>query len=507
MLAQTSRRDFLRIGIGAAVIGGSSADAQYVRIVRGVVSCLKTGFGISGLRVSNGREIVLTDDEGRYRLPVKEHDIPFIIKPVGYKVPTNSLHIPSLHASIGEYFFDIALEPEEEPEKFDVFLFADPQPSDEQEVTYLADLVGRAGQNSGPDFAICLGDLVGDNPAIFSSYDHTMSQLGIPVWNLPGNHDFDFSSNDPLMIRQTGPKNYGPRTRAFEYGSATFILLDNVAYVPVTERGYGYIGEIGVDNLAFISSLLETTANDRLIILCMHIPLISGEDYTDLSCRTHDYQQLLSLLSGRRCISFSGHMHTYEHHLIPCADGTFHEHKILNAMCGSWWSGPFDELGQPVAQSCDGTPKGWYVLSIEGLESKVRFESARTDSCMRIMVAKQNGSFCDVVERIRVSELHDARVYVNVFDGGPNTLVKWRIAGYEYGWMSLTDTVDPSTQALFNKADQSFKPWAKPVVSTHLWKADFPATLSAGEYKIEVHVVQQDGQYRKAEIDVEIIGS
>ena len=71
MLAQTSRRDFLRIGIGAAVIGGSSADAQYVRIVRGVVSCLKTGFGISGLRVSNGREIVLTDDEGRYRLPVK----------------------------------------------------------------------------------------------------------------------------------------------------------------------------------------------------------------------------------------------------------------------------------------------------------------------------------------------------------------------------------------------------------------------------------------------------
>jgi hypothetical protein len=72
--------------------------------------------------------------------------------------------------------------------------------------------------------------------------------------------------------------------------------------------------------------------------------------------------------------------------------------------------------------------------------------------------------------------------------------------------MSPTDTVDPSTQALFNKADQSLKPWAKPVVSTHLWKADFPATLSAGKYKIEVHVVQQDGQYRKAEIDLEVIG-
>src|SRR5258708_11443638 len=43
--------------------------------------------GIAGVLVSNGCEVVKTDGEGRYALPVDDQTIIFVIKPSGYAVP------------------------------------------------------------------------------------------------------------------------------------------------------------------------------------------------------------------------------------------------------------------------------------------------------------------------------------------------------------------------------------------------------------------------------------
>src|SRR5262245_57278646 len=43
--------------------------------------------GIAGVLVSNGRDVVRTDGEGRYRLPVDDETIVFVIKPTGYSLP------------------------------------------------------------------------------------------------------------------------------------------------------------------------------------------------------------------------------------------------------------------------------------------------------------------------------------------------------------------------------------------------------------------------------------
>src|SRR5690606_24329289 len=42
---------------------------------------------LKGIRVSNGRDIVKTDDEGRYELPVDDDTIVFVIKPRGWRTP------------------------------------------------------------------------------------------------------------------------------------------------------------------------------------------------------------------------------------------------------------------------------------------------------------------------------------------------------------------------------------------------------------------------------------
>src|SRR5688572_23900787 len=50
--------------------------------------------GISEIRVSNGREIVKTDKEGRWKLPITEDTWLFVIKPRGWMTPVSSDKLP-----------------------------------------------------------------------------------------------------------------------------------------------------------------------------------------------------------------------------------------------------------------------------------------------------------------------------------------------------------------------------------------------------------------------------
>ena len=50
--------------------------------------------GIAGVRVSNGLDVVTTNDEGRYTLPVDEQSIIFITKPRDYAIPVNAHMLP-----------------------------------------------------------------------------------------------------------------------------------------------------------------------------------------------------------------------------------------------------------------------------------------------------------------------------------------------------------------------------------------------------------------------------
>ena len=49
--------------------------------------------GLSGVGVSNGREVVQTDANGRYTLAVDDDSIVFVIKPSGYRTVTDKDHL------------------------------------------------------------------------------------------------------------------------------------------------------------------------------------------------------------------------------------------------------------------------------------------------------------------------------------------------------------------------------------------------------------------------------
>src|SRR5690554_8131019 len=52
--------------------------------------------GISNVAVSNGLEVVLTDDNGFYSITVNDGNTVFVIKPSGYKTSVNEDFIPQI---------------------------------------------------------------------------------------------------------------------------------------------------------------------------------------------------------------------------------------------------------------------------------------------------------------------------------------------------------------------------------------------------------------------------
>src|SRR5687768_16867451 len=50
--------------------------------------------GIKGIAVSNGLDVVLSDERGRYALPIGKDDIIFAIKPSGYQFSLSKENLP-----------------------------------------------------------------------------------------------------------------------------------------------------------------------------------------------------------------------------------------------------------------------------------------------------------------------------------------------------------------------------------------------------------------------------
>ena len=53
--------------------------------------------GISGVAVSNGIEVTVTNDKGFYTLPVGDDNTIFVIKPSGYQVPVDEHFVPKYY--------------------------------------------------------------------------------------------------------------------------------------------------------------------------------------------------------------------------------------------------------------------------------------------------------------------------------------------------------------------------------------------------------------------------
>lgn len=488
--------------------------------------------GLPDVLVSNGREVVRTDANGRWSLPVARGQSIFVIKPTGFATPLSTTLLPRFayvhepegtpaaldlrYAGIAPTgplpdSIDFPLRRQEESSRFDVILFTDPQPESSAELTYVRDDIVAHAAATRAAFGITCGDVMFDDLSMYPRSNRIIGTIGRPWYHLPGNHDMNYEAPDNDYSRETFKRIFGARYYAFQHGGVTFFALDNVEYL-----GKGkFRGHFGDRQLAFIRNVLAELPPDAPTIFCFHIPLrtLSG---TDPAIAVTDVDDFLKALGGRpNAISFAGHTHTNEHYYLDNGSEEPHHHKVLSAVSGSWWSGPFDIRGIPVALQSDGAPNGFHILSIDGKKMETRLMPGHdpAQSQLRLMFDGPYHQTREVLHEqpvgtviggtIPLDAAASTHLLVNLFDGGPRSKVEFALGG-EWRPMEPITRLDPFVQEVYARNAAVKKPWVEPTPCAHLWQARLPASLAAGTHSILVRARDEHGREHRVATVLEV---
>ena len=453
--------------------------------------------GIEGVSVSNGREVVATDNNGRYALPVNDDTIIFVIKPRGWSTALGVDRISRgyyVHKPAGspktEYpgvaptgplptSVDFPLIRHHEPEQFDALLFGDPQPEDEEGVEHYRHDVIEELVGSDAMFGIALGDIVEDRLDLLDDINAATAQIGVPWHYVMGNHDMNKDSPTDVLADETFERIYGPPYYSFTYGKMHVIVLDSVY-----REGDRFHGELGERQLAFIENDLAHVTDDYLVVFAMHIPVVEFSDRKALFDIVQKRSHLLMI---------AAHWHVIEQLFLGPDDGWNGESPlrlyVAGATGGSWWTGFRDASGIPHATMSDGSPNGYTVMSVDGNDYSFRYKAARRPDDHQLTITAP--------EKIAAAQAAAAEIVVNVFAASERATVEMRL-GENGSWTAMTRRrgVDPMVVA-FHEREKAIAPeeasWGNPTETNHLWTGALPAKPSVGMTVLYVRVVDGFG--------------
>jgi hypothetical protein len=378
--------------------------------------------GLPGVIVSNGRDAVATDAEGRYDLPVFDNMTVMVTKPAGYATPTNADGVPQFfrhHLPAGtpealryggipatgalpaDINFPLVRQPE--GDRFSCVTMGDTQPYSGAELGFLRDGMLTTVLNRDLSDARCmllLGDVMGDDLGLLPRHMTMMSAARLPLWYVHGNHDFDFDASTDEHSADSWRQIYGPNYYAFEIGKVFFIALDNVVY-PCTAADARdddrrdcaaadkkvYNGRVDERQMTWLRNTLALVPQDRLIVLMHHIPMVSFTDSETGRHQTDNANAIYALLEGRKALSLSGHTHTFEY----LAAGESYEgwrrhvdvgplpfdHIVGGAPSGNWFFGDLGFDGTPLSFARCGTPPGFMMLEFDGTDYRTSPRAGR----------------------------------------------------------------------------------------------------------------------------------
>lgn len=361
-----------------------------------------------------------------------------------------------------------------------VALVGDPQVDNPVEMGYARRSIYRDLRSRRDlDLCIFLGDLVNDNMSLLPESLSVIDSLPFQSFMVPGNHDRDVyrgpkSSGSMSRPRDlsTWRKLVGYVDTSFVRGNVRFIMMNNVRHAGAgmtdyvggfTERQKHWLDSVLVTDVARGRKMSRGSVDrsrrpsrgkvtPALTILATHIPFsqMKGRD------------SVLALIPEQaRMLYVSGHTH------FVSRDNSIPE-VIAGATCGSWWRGVKDSDGVPYAlQSC-GAPRGYFVAEIRrdgdyrlryrcvGRDDEVSVWGVREDDGGAVRSEGENVKMSDSRRSSVETDVKDGgpvrakegvakgdggvyRLYVNVFGGAPNGVVKvrgarrWRITSSSDG--------------------------------------------------------------------------
>ncbi|TDO03864.1 calcineurin-like phosphoesterase C-terminal domain-containing protein [Sunxiuqinia elliptica] len=467
--------------------------------------------GIAGVAVSNGVAVVETNERGEYTLPLADDQIIFVIKPSGYTLPVNEYNLPQFYyihkpngspelkyggtAPTGDLprSVDFGLYADDDQSQFRMLVFGDPQPYNMNQIDFFSR--GIVEELKGIDnvaFGLSLGDLVGDNLDLFQPYKEAVQPIGVPWYNVMGNHDMNYDGEEDHLTDESFEKHFGPANYSFNHGKVHFIVLDDILY-PDPRDGKGYWGGFREDQLQFVENDLRLVPKDYLVVLAFHIPISepAGDPYRDA-----DRERLFELLKDfPYTLSLSAHTHLQRQDLFDEKAGWqqdgFHHHYNVGTTSGDWYSGRLNENGVPYSTMRDGTPKGYAYLNFDNNQYRINYKVAgRSDDYQFEIYAPK------VVEQ---NKRTSAGIFANFFMGSERDSVFYRVDDGPWVQMHRVNDSDPSYLHVLHEYDftEELLDGRRPsnaVDCTHLWRGRIPTDLEVGEHTIEIKATDLMGQ-------------
>ena len=537
--------------------------------------------GIGGVSVSNGVDVVVTDNQGRYAIDLPAKRILFISKPAGYDLPIDAhqlpqfyyVHYPNGTPPVADFEFPVieptgplpaainfALLPEKMPsiqlrrvarllpdeisdfleqgrsvwdgryqtDRFRAMVFADTQTSSDEEVDMLReDIVDElTGNPFGARFGLVAGDVVDDLLSLYPRHNGVMAKIGIPMFNLPGNHDMNLRSPDDRYATQTFKRVFGPTYYSFNYGNAHFVALDNVDYKGDGQGDFdntSYRGFISEQQLAWLRNDLQHVSRENLLVIATHIPLVTyaldGQDQRyemGDNINTVNLDALLKIIEPFPSIyAMAGHDTSNSwkvevDHRHNWRGYPFVAHTLAEARGNDWSAGPRDERGVRSATMQDGNPNGYYVVTFDGTDVKPKFvpASSNPDYAMRIVLDPQlqgAGDFdADPVAINRGELTPGTKIVVNLFDGGERDRVELSLDGQPFVQLMAVLQTDPFMERQFARYADSDDAFSEPVPSSHIWEYDLLG-LDTGVHTVWVRSEDEFGQRASRRFNFEVV--
>ncbi|WIM67467.1 calcineurin-like phosphoesterase family protein [Corynebacterium breve] len=517
--------------------------------------------GIEGVSVSNGKEIVTTDAEGRYEITVEPNTTVFITQPAGYQVPVDENNIAQFfynHSPEGSpdlkyggiaptgplpemVNFPLAASEATAAQDQRCIIGGDIQPYNTDEVEYarkgaFADLAAR------DDYASCgvlfVGDVVGDDLALYEGVRSMTSELNGPARMLPGNHDLDFDAPDETHKFDTFRREFGPAYYSYDVGNAHVIALESVEY-PQPD-GKGYRSSLTDDQMAWLRQDIANTPDDKVVVIASHIGLVS---FVDSALDQHQIKQVNevhALLEGRDAIHVAGHTHALSNmrkgdslkgwkDLFGMDELPF-DHVIAGAISGDWYNGRMTDKGFPTAIARDGSRPGVMTLDVNGSDISSFFTVSGEDQSTQLGLGlntpayrdwfaenRENGGKAQPLENpltISQADLAETWLTTNFWFGGSGDVVEVSIDGAAA--VEAKRTQDMAGEDVLRGVEYS-DPAAVQEQLVHggsvaeqtssLWTLDLPEDLAAGEHTAEVTATDVNGNVYTETLTFTVEGS
>ena len=348
--------------------------------VYGKVSCGDKA--LKGVVVSDGVEVVATDDEGYYYMKsAKKFGYVFVSVPSGYETAVDGV-LPKLWQKL--------LSPASEAERVDFEMFeagdqtnhkmlvlgdmhlAGGRNNDSKWFREFCQEVDRYVQNHKSEkvYAVTLGDMTWDyywyeKNYQFAQYLNDVKTINdLMIFHTIGNHDHDMNlpgdfDNAVQYMTEVAPDFY-----SFNIGEVHYIVLDDILSTSKgggrTDRKYNEL--VTDEQLAWLAKDLSFVPKSKAVVVTMHATT------SNLDTEANRTALFNSFAGFDQVHFFTGHTHQ----VANKQSGNWYDHNC-GAVCADWWDCVYKSDGK-VHIGTDGAPAGYEIFDIKGTDFSWRFK-------------------------------------------------------------------------------------------------------------------------------------